>query len=529
MLKLVLSLMQLLDGSRLLSLLTSKYGLALSVLLLGLLNSCGLAPIQMWPLTVIAYVFFMMIMSICKTKKQVFWLTLLFFASYGTDGLSWLRYVMEGFGEIPVYISSTALVLLSICYIALPYAILNTVAFKISKGRKAVYLCCFMPLAFILGDFFTGWFLTGLPWLYSGYSCVEGPLKNYASIIGVRGITALIYVLSASLALTALRQFLFLPIAALILIIGIFLEGNTQVTRLPAISVSMVQGNIEQSVRNNGRSVNDILSTYWTLSKERIGTDKLIIWPESALPFSLQNGQAVVNDIDIAFKQGGSSLVTGIFSTKENQVYNSIISIGGDSNLSSIKPYNKRILVPFGEVLPFAELLRPLGSIFVIPNSSFSYGDENQEPIKAAGLLFTPAICYEAIFPEIIKKLDNNKTNAIMMLSNDSWFGPTKAPIQHLNIARMRSMELQKPMLRDTNSGITTYIDEHGNLVKTLPTDVADVLSFEFYPVQGQTLYSKFGNTGLYIIMVILLLLGFYGLFRKEDEVREQLNKLIRP
>ena len=521
--------MQLLDGSRLLSILTSKYGLALSSLLLGILNSCGLAPVQMWPLTVIAYVFFMMIMSICKSKKQVFWLTLIFFASYGTDSLSWLRFVMEGFGEIPVYISTTALVLLSIFYIALPYAILNTIAFKIANGKKAVYLCCFMPLAFILGDFFTGWFLTGLPWIYSGYSCVEGPLKNYASIIGVRGITALIYLLSAVLALTALRRFLFLPIAALILVIGIFLEGNTQVTRLSPINVSMVQGNIEQSVRNNGRSVNDILGTYWSLSKNRIGADNLIIWPESALPFSLQMGQEVVNDIDMAFKQGGSSLVTGIFSTKPNQIYNSIISIGKDTDISTLVPYNKRILVPFGEVLPFAELLRPLGSIFVIPNSSFNYGDENQEPIKAAGLLFTPAICYEAIFPELISKLDNDKTNAIMMLSNDSWFGPTKAPVQHLNIARMRSMELQKPMLRDTNSGITTYIDEHGNLEKTLPTDVADVLSFEFYPVKGQTIYSKFGNTGLYIIMLILLLSGCYGLFRKDDEVREQLNKLIRP
>lgn len=114
------------------------------------------------------------------------------------------------------------------------------------------------------------------------------------------------------------------------------------------------------------------------------------------------------------------------------------------------------------------------------------------------------------------------------MLSVDSWFGPTKGPVQHLNIARMRAMELQKPMLRVTNSGISAYIDERGNIVDKLPSDVSDVLKTTFYPVKGQTLYSKFGNLFTYILCVILLTMGVASIIRKDDPNAEIIEKMVR-
>ncbi len=125
--------------------------------------------------------------------------------------------------------------------------------------------------------------------------------------------------------------------------------------------------------------------------------------------------------------------------------------------------------------------------------------------------------------------MDSAETNGIIMVSNDSWFGPTQAPEQHLNIARMRAMELQKPMLRCTNSGITAYIDENGKVVDRLPSDQEGVLTVQFAPVKGQTFYSKYGTFTLFIIMLILLGFGIYGLKKKDDASKETLNKLIRP
>ena len=163
MFKIIFFLMNALDGSRLLNLVNSKWGGALCAIVLGVLLSCALAPFEIWPTAILAYSFLMMLLSVAKSKKKVFFTTLLFYASYATVSLTWLNFVMEGFGELPSVLSNFVIVLFSFLYIALPYAILNTLAFYLSKGKTAVFLISFMPVAFILSDFFTGWFLTGFP------------------------------------------------------------------------------------------------------------------------------------------------------------------------------------------------------------------------------------------------------------------------------------------------------------------------------------------------------------------------------
>lgn len=81
------------------------------------------------------------------------------------------------------------------------------------------------PVAYVLSDFFTGWFLTGFPWTYLGYALTDSPFKNYAPFIGLRGINALLYIFSGAIALTALRRFLFMPVAAILLVGAILTEG----------------------------------------------------------------------------------------------------------------------------------------------------------------------------------------------------------------------------------------------------------------------------------------------------------------
>ncbi len=496
---------------------------------LGAIMSLSIAPVEKWPFAVIALVFFMMQLYTCKFGPQVALLTLLFFGTYGTVSLTWLNFVMEGFGQVPAILSYMIIFGFAFGYVAMPYALLNMFVFGFSRQKKSVYLLCFVPIAFILADYFVYYFLTGFPWLYAGYSCVEGPLKNYAPFIGIRGINTALYVLSAALALTALRKFLFLPIAAVILVVGVFLENIPQVEKLPAVNASLVQANITQSVHNNAASANEIFSTYWNLTKPKIPNSKIVVWSESALPVDYYSSADLIGDLDTVFKSEKSDLVTGIFSSVQDKLYNSIVRIGNSADLAKDLPYQKRKLVPFGEIVPFEDFLRPLGSIFVIPNSSFSYGAEEQLPITIKDNKFIPAICYEAIFPEVISSMDSAQTNGIIMVSNDSWFGPTQAPAQHLNIARMRAMELQKPMLRCTNSGITAYIDEYGKVVDRLPQDQEGVLTVQFSPVKGQTFYSKYGTFTLFIIMLILLGFGIYGLKKKDDPTKETLNKLIRP
>lgn len=135
MFKIIFFLMNALDGSRLLNLVNSKWGGALCAIVLGVLLSCALAPFEIWPTAILAYSFLMMLLSVAKSKKKVFFTTLLFYASYATVSLTWLNFVMEGFGELPSVLSNFVIVLFSFLYIALPYAILNTLAFTSQKVK----------------------------------------------------------------------------------------------------------------------------------------------------------------------------------------------------------------------------------------------------------------------------------------------------------------------------------------------------------------------------------------------------------
>ncbi len=527
--KLFFLLSSLLDGQRLLKILNKPIVMCISAALLGAVMSMGLAPIGKWPFTVIALVFFMVMLYKCEFKEQSFVLVFIFFGTYSTLSLTWLNFVMEGFGQVPMILSYIIIVAFSFCYIGIPYAVTTLIFYIFSSKKRASFILCFVPVAFALGDYLISVLLTGFPWVYPGYACVEGPLKNFAPFVGIRGINLILYILCGALALTALRKFLFLPIAGIILAVGILLENIPQVQKLPPINASLVQANITQSVHNNAASINEIFGSYWNLTKPNMSSADLVVWSESALPVDYYSSAELVNDLDTVFKNDKTALITGIFSIAQGKVYNSMVHLGNGASLEKDLPYLKRKLVPFGEFVPFEKYLRPIGSIFVIPNSSFSFGPEIQEPFKINDRKFIPAICYEAIFPGIIADLDAADTNGIVMISNDTWFGPTQAPEQHLNIARMRAMELQKPMLRCTNSGITAYIDEMGNVIERLPSDKEAVLNVKFTPVEGQTVYSKYGNFGFFLIMMLLIFLGIYDLKRKNDPLKDTLNRIVRP
>ena len=122
-----------------------------------------------------------------------------------------------------------------------------------------------------------------------------------------------------------------------------------------------------------------------------------------------------------------------------------------------------------------------------------------------------------------------SEVNGILMLSNDSWFGPTRGPQQHLSISRMRTLELQKPMLRVTNSGITAFINEKGVVEKSLPVNEKGVLDLEFKAFQGQTLYSRFGNLPLFIICLGLFIWSLRALKKGHSKEQEALLRLLRP
>lgn len=394
------------------------------------------------------------------------------------------------------------------------------------------YLLCLLPLALVLADFVIGWLFTGFPWMYVGYIAVDGPFSSYAPLLGVRGITLILFITAGSLALTLRRRYIYMPIAGMLFLVGVFMLGVPYTKNLSPIKVAAVQGNIAQSVKWNPLNTVPTIRRYTNNTRDLFGKYDLIVWPESALPVYVQQIRPLLDDLNRKSFETDTPLMMGIQHVTENdESFNSIFLFGQDEDYTKAQYYDKRKLVPFGEVVPFASVTRALGKLFNFPMSSFTEGrrDQQQFHLEKHNLRLVPAICYEAIFPELMLDLNDKNTNGIVMVSNDSWFGDTRGPYQHLNIARMRSLETQKPMIRVTNSGFTVYIDKEGKVEKELPADKFGILEMEFVPTEGMTPFSRFHDIPLLIVMLLLIGGALYLKTIDEDISARELEALVRP
>lgn len=526
MAKLLGWLLRTLEADALVRFSLSYKGCICAAVLLGILSGCGYAPLRMWPVTLGALALAMLLSAKASGPGKNFLVIWLYFAALDANCLSWLNYVMEGFGEMHPALSWTVVLIFS-GYLAVPYALLALAAKGLSRGRETAYLCFFLPCALTAADFIIGWLLSGFPWMYFGYTCLEGPFSGFAPLAGVRGISTLFVLCAGCAALGAARHYLYLPVCALIFATGILINGTEYTQAGPGITVSMVQGNIQQSLKWDPQRVQTSIDTYWLNTLPVLGHSKLVIWPETAMPIHSDFLAPLLSQINAEGLSSHTVIATGILRRAEPYSYNSILILGEKVEPGpDFEHYDKRHLVPFGEYVPLEQYLRHLGKIFTMPVSSFKAPEAPPEPLPAAGVLFLPAICYDAIFPEHLASADRPEASGIMMLSNDAWFGTTRGPLEHLDIARMRSMELQKPMLRSTNNGVTAGIDHLGRIIQALPQNETGVLTLDFVPRKGQTPYSRWGNIPLLIFMTLLFLLGLYK--ARVREPKDKLEQLVR-
>ena len=397
---------------------------------------------------------------------------------------------------------------------------------------KNAFLLGFLPAALVLADYIIGVLFTGFPWMYVGYTTVDSPFASFAPLVGVRGISLLFFICAGAIALAIERRYVYLPVAGFIFFVSIIIMGIKYVTPMEPIKVAGIQGNIEQSIKWDPNHTIPSIKKYMNLTSPELGKNDVVIWPESAMPVYVQQIVPLLDDLNFLANEQETALLMGIQRVTPNKLsYNSMYVFGQSKNLFDAQIYDKRHLVPFGEVVPFENLTRQLGSIFNFPMSSFSPGalDQEQIHIEKFDLKFIPALCYESIFPELMLSMYSDETNGIIMISNDSWYGDTRGPIEHLAIARMRSMEMQKPMIRVTNSGITAYIDELGAIVERLPSDEEGVLHMQYVPTSGTTPYAK-GGIYIFIVMVLATIaLGFMLRRVRQDAVQQQFNDMIRP
>lgn len=444
-------------------------------------------------------------------------------------GVYWIYISVHLIGDAPVWLAVLMLVVLVAVMGVFSATVLWAAAY-IAPARGWRRYAVALPALWALLEWVRSWIASGFPWLAAGYSQIDSPLAGYAPIAGVFGIGWAVAATAGLLVLAAtplLRRRRVLALGALILLwtLGGWLRvvNWTHPAGAP-LKVSLVQGNIAQSLKWNEAQFFTTLSRYRALTGTQLGSD-LIIWPETAVPelFRYVAADYLYPIADQVAAHGGK-LMLGIpvAGRKPNEYYNGIVLLGPG------KPqfYYKHHLVPFGEYFPVPDWVRRWLKYMNLPYSSFAAGGANQPPLDLGKYKAAVSLCYEDLFgAQIIRMLP--AANFLINLSDDAWFGDSIALPQHLEISRMRAVETGRVALRATNTGVTAVIGPHGKVLKRLPIDRVGVLEADVTPYAGATPYVTAGNLPLvFALSAILLGAIIAAVFRRGQKQKDRLRPL---
>jgi apolipoprotein N-acyltransferase len=439
------------------------------------------------------------------SPKLAFLRGLLFGIGYFGVGVSWVFISVHNYGNAPAFIAvliTAALVLFLALYPAFQGLLLN----RIYHANNCSKLLLAFPASWVVFEWVRSWFLTGFPWLILGDSQIDSPLRGYAPLIGSLGISFLTaFTAAAIVALFVtknnLKRIIIALLAIAIWVGGFFLAQIDWVKPIgKPFKVSLIQGNIAIERKWDSSQLLPILKVYTDRTKNNWDS-KIIVWPETAIPTYPDSVAIYLSQLSFEAKLHNATVVTGapIYNALTDRYYNGILAFGHNHGR-----YLKRRLVPFGEYLPLKSLLGWLHNYLTIPMSGFSRGPRHQPPLMANGLFVAPFICYEIIYSSLVLSyLPHAKL--LITICDDSWFGRSIAADQHLEIARMRSLEVGRYQLLSTNTGISAIIDQYGKVIADGPQFKEHVLTGEIQGMRGSTPLVAFGRYFLIFSMLVLL------------------------
>jgi apolipoprotein N-acyltransferase len=481
----------------------------------GFTTALAFAPYNLWPIAILSPAILLLLIH-QQTAKQASAIGFMWGFGFFSFGISWVHVSIDTFGGMPK-IASIALMALLASYLALYPALFTGLLNRFFPKVNLTRFILAAPTLWLISEWLRGWVMTGFPWLWLGYSQIDSPLKNLAPVGGVDLVSFACLLIAGPIAYSLLtKRWKALLVPVIIAAVSASLNSVHWVELNPASTTkfAIIQGNITQSLKWNPEQRWPTLNTYSDLSEENKDAD-IIIWPEAAIPAFQSELPNYLRDLDAFAKQNRTTIITGILNRPTQEVFfNSVLTLGNNGTPEyQYRPdelYHKHHLLPFGEFVPFEEWLRPIAPLFNLPMSSFSAGAYLQPNILASGRHLVAALCYEIIFNQQVKDNLTDQTDFILTLSNDAWFGHSNGPVQHMQIARMRALELGKPLIRSTNNGITAVTNYRGDIIKSIPAFKTAVLKAEVTSTTGQTPFKKLGTWPLYLWGVLSMIVALY-------------------
>ncbi|MDE2377900.1 apolipoprotein N-acyltransferase [Bradyrhizobium sp.] len=496
----------------------------------GALSVLAMAPFHAWPVLFVTFPVLVWLIDgagggrlggIPAAALTGYWFGL----GYFVPGLYWIGYAF--FVDAQTFAWLTPFAVLGLpAYLAL-FPAAGCALARLLWTKDAARILA-LAASLTIGEWLRGHALTGFPWNAFGYALSEPlPLAQTASLIGLWGMTFLAVAIFASPAVlidrTAERRTSWrVPAAAVTLLLAMGIFGAVRLSLHPTAMVAgaklrLMQPNLQQDAKFNYSAKAEVMKKYLALSDRASGPQSsgvhdatILIWPESAFPFFLtREADAMAQIADLLPK--GTVLITGSVRAPDlppghriTRAYNSIYVIDHDGSVLAV--YDKLHLVPFGEFLPFQDLMERLGfeQLTRVQGGFIPGSVRHALPVPGVPRAL-PLICYEAIFPDDVAGR-SERPGWIVNLTNDGWFGISTGPFQHLEQARMRSIELGLPLVRSANTGISAVIDPVGRTVASLSLGIEGILDAGLPAAISPTVYARVGDVPAAIIIAIAVI-----------------------
>lgn len=476
-------------------------------------------------------------------RRQAFWLGWLAGIICSTGIMSWVVTAMNTYGKVPLVFSYGIMLLLT-AYLGLYVGIYSAgvVWFRMLMPRYGLFAA---PCLWVTLELLRTYVLSGLPWSLLGYSQYRQlDVIQIADHLGVYGVSFLIVLSNVALAelylwlMPLFRGFrparlpweLVTTAAMLVSLSWAYstslIASETMEHTKATLQVGVVQPNIDQAVKWDQAFREETLRRYDRLTESfGYGVD-LVVWPEAATPFIYEREPVYQLQLVAMANRASAALLFGSPAVRFDQerkpfLLNSAYLLSPDGEL--LGRYDKQHLVPFGEYIPLKSSLLFFLEKMVEGIGDFQAGPgptilsfqlkESDGATPARRVKFGVVICYEVIFPDLVRRIAGSGAEFLVTITNDAWFGDSSAPAQHFSMVVFRSVENHLAFARAANTGISGFIDPFGRIIVASPTFTQTALQAEIPVRQTKTFYSRHGDVFAYGCMLISLLFCLYGIF----------------
>ncbi len=477
-----------------------RWGL-LILILCGVVAALGQAPWGLWPLTLIAL---SVAFAWARPRRA-----LGFRRAFGRGwmlGLGYfavsLHWIVEPF-LVDIarhgWMAPFALILMA-AGAAVFWGFGFALAAQIGRGRLSKRG---LVLGLTLAEMARSLLFTGFPWALIGHVWIDTPVARLAAFGGPHALTFLTLAVAAVWSTARWRWGRAL---AVVTVVGLYL-GMTPVAVTRDFSGDPIVRIIQPNAPQDLKWAEGHRDQFFANSVQMTGAGTvpdLVVWPETSVPYAIESGSAGLSDIAIAAR--GAPVVVGGLRREVAFYYNTLSVVGENGQITD--SYDKSHLVPFGEYIPFADILARLGASIGLlgPHNGYGAGDGlHLVDIPGVGAA-VPLICYEGIFAEEVNAAGDG-AQLILLITNDAWFGNYAGPAQHFAQARLRAIEQGLPVVRAANTGISGIIDPYGHVIGQMALNTRGALDLRLPPAIAPPPYTRFGEGS------VVLLLGLWALW----------------